>query len=111
MSQTLIVAIDGPAGAGKSTVAKRLAKRLGFLHIDTGAMYRSLTLAALRKGVDLTKESELLALIPECRVELKPSEPENKVFSTARTSRKPSAPLRSPGPRRTSPTASRSGGT
>ncbi len=80
MSQTLIVAIDGPAGAGKSTVAKRLAKRLGFLHIDTGAMYRSLTLAALRKGVDLTKESELLALIPECRVELKPAEPENKVF-------------------------------
>ncbi|MFA5276408.1 MAG: (d)CMP kinase, partial [Candidatus Omnitrophota bacterium] len=43
----MIVAIDGPAGAGKSTVAKILAKRLGFLYIDTGAMYRALTLKAL----------------------------------------------------------------
>ncbi|MFA7284118.1 MAG: (d)CMP kinase, partial [Candidatus Omnitrophota bacterium] len=43
----MIVAIDGPAGAGKSTVAKILAKKLGFLYIDTGAMYRALTLKAL----------------------------------------------------------------
>ncbi len=47
----MIVAIDGPAGAGKSTVAQRLAQRLGFCHLDTGAMYRALTWLALREGV------------------------------------------------------------
>jgi cytidylate kinase len=49
----LIVAIDGPAGAGKSTVARRLAERLGFRYLDTGAMYRSVTWLALRRGFDL----------------------------------------------------------
>jgi cytidylate kinase len=49
----MIVAIDGPAGAGKSTVARRLAERLGFRYLDTGAMYRSLTWLALRRGLDL----------------------------------------------------------
>jgi cytidylate kinase len=49
----LIVAIDGPAGAGKSTVARGLAARLGFRYLDTGAMYRSLTWLALRRGIDL----------------------------------------------------------
>ena len=49
----MIIAIDGPAGAGKSTVARRLAERLGFRYLDTGAMYRSLTWLALRKGFDL----------------------------------------------------------
>jgi CMP/dCMP kinase len=49
----MIVAIDGPAGAGKSTVARGLAERLGFRYLDTGAMYRSLTWLALRRGIDL----------------------------------------------------------
>jgi cytidylate kinase len=49
----VIVAIDGPAGAGKSTVAKALAERLGFRYLDTGAMYRSVTWLALRRGLDL----------------------------------------------------------
>jgi cytidylate kinase len=49
----MIVAIDGPAGAGKSTVARGLADRLGFRYLDTGAMYRSLTWLALRRGIDL----------------------------------------------------------
>lgn len=80
MPQTIIIAIDGPAGAGKSTVAKSLAKRLGFLHIDTGAMYRAVTLAALREGIDLGDEEELMALIPNCQIELRPDEPENRVF-------------------------------
>ena len=57
MNKVIIVAIDGPAGAGKSTVAKQLAKKLGFLHIDTGAMYRSVTLSALRKKADLKNDS------------------------------------------------------
>ena len=53
MNRTMIVAIDGPAGSGKSTVALALARRLGFVHLDTGAMYRALTWLALRDGVDL----------------------------------------------------------
>ncbi|HTY45636.1 MAG TPA: (d)CMP kinase [Patescibacteria group bacterium] len=58
----MIIAIDGPAGAGKSTVAKLLAGRLGFLYIDTGAMYRALTLKALDEGVDAGDEAALEAL-------------------------------------------------
>src|SRR5437868_8339514 len=49
----MIVAIDGPAGAGKSTVARALAERLGFRYLDTGAMYRAVTWLAMQRGVDL----------------------------------------------------------
>jgi CMP/dCMP kinase len=56
----MIVAIDGPAGAGKSTVARALAERLGFRYLDTGAMYRALTWLAMRRSLDLS-ESEALA--------------------------------------------------
>ena len=49
----MIVTIDGPAGAGKSTVASRLAERLGFRYLDTGAMYRALTWLAMQEGIDL----------------------------------------------------------
>jgi cytidylate kinase len=58
----MIVAIDGPAGAGKSTVARRLAERLGFRYLDTGAMYRALTWLAMREGVALDRGEELAAL-------------------------------------------------
>ena len=53
----MIVAIDGPAGAGKSTVARRLAERLGFRYLDTGAMYRALTWLAMQRGFDLSEGS------------------------------------------------------
>ena len=52
------IAIDGPSGAGKSTIAKTLAKKLNFIYIDTGAMYRSVGLFALRKGIDTQNEQE-----------------------------------------------------
>ncbi len=58
----LIITIDGPAGAGKSTAAKALASRLHFLYMDTGAMYRAVTLKALRKGVDWQDRVALIAL-------------------------------------------------
>ena len=58
----MIVAIDGPAGSGKSTVALALAQRLGFRHLDTGAMYRALTWLAVRDGVDLEDGVELARL-------------------------------------------------
>jgi cytidylate kinase len=58
----MIVAIDGPAGAGKSTVARRLAERLGFRYLDTGAMYRALTWLAMRDGVPLDDGPQLGAL-------------------------------------------------
>lgn len=61
----MIVAIDGPAGAGKSTVARRLAERLGFRYLDTGAMYRGLTWLALERGLDLEDEGALAALAEE----------------------------------------------
>jgi cytidylate kinase len=58
----MIVAIDGPAGAGKSTVARALAERLGFRYLDTGAMYRALTWLAMRNGIDLGDADALAAL-------------------------------------------------
>jgi cytidylate kinase len=61
----VIVAIDGPAGSGKSTVARGLAQRLGFRYLDTGAMYRALTLVALEDGADLDDEASLAALARE----------------------------------------------
>lgn len=66
-----VVAIDGPAGAGKSTVARRLAALLGCLYIDTGAMYRAVTLKALRQGVPLDEES-LARLVRGTTIELVP---------------------------------------
>ena len=66
----MIVTIDGPAGAGKSTVASRLAERLGFRYLDTGAMYRALTWLAMQEGIDLGEGERLGELAREDRVEL-----------------------------------------
>jgi cytidylate kinase len=66
----MIVAIDGPAGTGKSTVARLLAARLGFRYLDTGAMYRALTWLALERGVDLDDADELAALARQSETEI-----------------------------------------
>ena len=68
----VVVAIDGPAGAGKSTIAKRLAARLGFTYIDTGAMYRAVALWALRQGVDFGDPHRMEQLALAAEIELAP---------------------------------------
>ena len=70
VTKHLIIAIDGPAGSGKSTISKIVAKRLALLYIDTGAMYRALTLKAMRQGLDLTNEDLLVSLARSTRINL-----------------------------------------
>lgn len=65
----MIVTIDGPAGAGKSTVTRLLAQRLGFEYLDTGAMYRAVTWKALQEGIDLDDEAALAALARRVKIE------------------------------------------
>jgi cytidylate kinase len=74
----LTVAIDGPAGSGKSTVARRVAAALGFTYIDTGAMYRSLAWKALQTGADSQDEAALAALARATRVSLSPLSADGK---------------------------------
>jgi len=66
----LVIAIDGPSGAGKSTAGKALAARLGYVFIDTGAMYRALALKALARGVSLDDGEALASLLRETRIDL-----------------------------------------
>jgi cytidylate kinase len=68
----MIVTIDGPAGAGKSSAAKALAKRLGFEFLDTGAMYRAVTLASLRSTIDVHNQEALGTLVAGLRLEMPP---------------------------------------
>ncbi len=70
MSKRIVVAIDGPAGAGKSTIARRIAEKLGFLYIDTGAMYRTVALWALRNGTALEDFAHLEQLALSARISL-----------------------------------------
>ena len=66
----LIIAIDGPSAAGKSTLAKRLAKDLGFTYLDTGGMYRALALKVLREGIDIGNDGALTELIGRTDIDL-----------------------------------------
>jgi cytidylate kinase len=68
----MIITIDGPAGSGKSSSAKELARRLGFEFLDTGAMYRAVTLAALRGGVDVSDPQAVQRLLDELQLEMSP---------------------------------------
>ncbi|MFZ3578180.1 (d)CMP kinase [Virgibacillus sp. DJP39] len=80
MERRIAIAIDGPAAAGKSTVAKMVAAELSYIYIDTGAMYRALTLKALNKQVSLQNESDLATLLTSTIVELKQTEGGQKVY-------------------------------
>lgn len=71
MPRKLIIAIDGPVGSGKSTLARRVADMLGYVYIDTGAMYRAVALKALRRGVSLEGTDDLVALARNTRIDLR----------------------------------------
>jgi CMP/dCMP kinase len=77
-NKRIIVAIDGPAGAGKSTLARRIAEKLGFVYINTGAIYRAVALWAVRLGIDLSDMHRLEQLAKEAQIELPP--PDGRVF-------------------------------
>ena len=76
----LAVAVDGPAGAGKSSISKIVAKKLGYLYIDTGAMYRSVTWAVLHNHIDVNNQKAVEALLPELDLTMEASDDSCKVF-------------------------------
>lgn len=84
MKKNIQIAIDGPAGAGKSTIAKIVAEALGFTYIDTGAMYRAVTYKAMQQNIHLDDEAKLAEMLMTSTIELKPSPQGQLVFLDGR---------------------------
>ena len=80
MTKKISIAIDGPAAAGKSTVAKIVAEKLSYIYIDTGAMYRAFTLKALMEGMDIHDEANLFLLLKDTNIELMQESGSQSVF-------------------------------
>ncbi|MEE8418302.1 MAG: (d)CMP kinase [candidate division Zixibacteria bacterium] len=80
MKKHRVIAIDGPAGSGKSSTARLLAARLGFTYLDTGAMYRSVTLAAMEEKIDLKDEASITDIAGKVKIEIVPGENEDRIF-------------------------------
>src|SRR5262249_30712979 len=84
LPRRLIIAIDGPAGAGKSTIASKLARKLGYTNLESGAMYRALALKAIQWDVSFDDEDALLKLARDSRIQLEPSLSGNRVLLDGR---------------------------
>jgi len=82
--QGIIIAVDGPSGAGKSTLSRALSKRLGYLEIDTGAMYRAMAWLAREKGLDLADEQAVQEFARNARVELRQENGATRVLANGR---------------------------
>lgn len=80
LTKSIQIALDGPAAAGKSTIAKIVAEKLNYIYIDTGAMYRAITLKALTTGIDLKDSEKAGRLLSETQIDLQPSEQGQLVF-------------------------------
>lgn len=80
MVRKLIIAIDGPVGSGKSTLARRVAAMMGYIYIDTGAMYRAMALKAQRRGVSFDAPDALASLAGETRIDLRANDATQQVF-------------------------------
>jgi cytidylate kinase len=79
-ARKLIIAIDGPAGAGKSTIASRLARKLGYANLESGAMYRALALKAILRDLSFDDEAALVQLAQKSRIQLEPTSTGNRVL-------------------------------
>ena len=75
--KNLVIAVDGPAGAGKSTIAKLIAEKLNINYIDTGAMYRAITYKCLQNNIDINNEEEVIKIAKDCEIDFKDN---NKVI-------------------------------
>ena len=89
------IAVDGPAGSGKSTVAKMVAKRLGIIYVDTGAMYRTVALFCTEKGIALADEAAVVAALADLQMKIVPEEGGQRIFLKEGTLRRKSAQRKS----------------
>ena len=80
LKKTVAIAIDGPAGAGKSTIARKLAEKTGFIYVDTGALYRTVALSISRNGIDPLDISAVVSHIAEIAVDIKYIDGEQRVI-------------------------------